>query len=298
VGESVGTLTGQAGGDLGQLLRLDGRVAIVTGAGQRIGREIARTLAGQGARVLVTDIRDDAGEAVAEEIRSLGGVATFQHADVGITADIEAMVDRAVERYGRLDILVNNAHWEKRGTVVDLDEADWDRSFDVLLKALYLGCKYAIPRMRTSGGGAIVNLASVHAHHVSDAYVTYQAAKAAVVHFTRQVAWDFGPDGVRVNCICPGAIPMPSEVARFSAEDAHFVEEQLLLKAVKRIGHPSDIARAALFLASDLASWITGQALTVDGGEFMTFPSTGAQRMRAFLREHPERLEPTFRLSP
>ncbi len=280
------SLAGLAQGDLGQLLRLDGKAAIVTGAAQRIGREIARTFAGQGAQVLVADIQDELGERTAAEICAAGGQASFVHADVSRHAEIRDMVSTAVERFGRLDILVNNAHWEKHGTVVELEEADWDRSFDVLLKALYLGCKYAIPEMRKVNGGAIVNVASVHAYSVSDRYVTYQTAKAGVVHFTRQVAWDFGPDGIRCNCICPGDIPLPSEVEALAGDPA-FVEERVLLKALKRIGHPRDIARAALFLVSDLSDWITGQALTVDAGEFMTFPSTGAQRMRTYLQAHP-----------
>jgi NAD(P)-dependent dehydrogenase (short-subunit alcohol dehydrogenase family) len=192
------------------------------------------------------------------------------------------MIDTAVERYGRLDVLVNNAHWEKFGTVVELDEADWDRSFDVLLKALYLGCKYAIPALQAVGGGSIINLASVHAYSVTDRYVTYETAKAGVVQFTRQVAWDFGPQRIRCNCICPGDIPLPADVAARSGEPG-FLEQMTLLKAIKRPGHPRDIARAALFLASDLAGWITGQALTVDGGEFMILPSVGAARMRTYL---------------
>ena len=269
-------------GDLGKLLRLDGKVAIVTGAAQRIGREIAQTFAKQGACVLVADIQDELGQHVVGEIAAGGGAASFVHADVGRAHDIQAMIDTAVERFGRVDILVNNAHWEKHGSVVELEEADWDRSFDVLLKALYLGCKYAIPEMRKAGGGAIINIASVHAYHVSDRYVTYQTAKAGVVHFTRQVAWDFGPDHIRCNCICPGDIPMPSEVEDHASEPG-YLEQRTLLKAIKRPGHPRDIARAALFLVSDLAEWITGQALTVDGGEFMTFPMTGAARMRALL---------------
>jgi NAD(P)-dependent dehydrogenase (short-subunit alcohol dehydrogenase family) len=269
-------------GDLGRLLRLDGKVAIVTGGAQRIGREIAQTFANQGAGVLVADIQDDLGEHVVQAICAAGGAASFAHADVGRAQDIRAMIDAAVERFGRLDVLVNNAHWEKPGSVVELDEVDWDHSFDVLLKALYLGCKYAIPEMRKAGSGAIVNISSVHAYSVSDRYVTYQTAKAGVVHFTRQVAWDFGPEYIRCNCICPGDIPMPSEVEAHASEPG-FLEERTLLKAIKRPGHPRDIARAALFLVSDLAEWITGQALTVDGGEFMTFPSTGAARMRTFL---------------
>jgi NAD(P)-dependent dehydrogenase (short-subunit alcohol dehydrogenase family) len=265
--------------DLGQLLRLDGQVALVTGAARRIGREIARTFAEQGAQVLVADIDDPTGERTVAEIRAAGGVASFAHADVGRSDDIRAMIETAVAQFGRLDILVNNAHWEKRGTVVELDEADWDRSFAVLLKALFLGCKFAIPEMRKVGGGSIVNIASVHAYHVSDGYVTYQTAKAGVVHFTRQVAWDFGPENIRCNCICPGDIPLPSEVAAH-ASDPGFLEQRVLLKAIKRPGHPQDIARAALFLVSGLADWITGQALTVDGGEHLTFPSEGARRGR------------------
>jgi 3-oxoacyl-[acyl-carrier protein] reductase len=289
------SLTGA--GDLGQLLRLDGKVALVTGAAQRIGREIARTFAGQGARVVVADIQDEAGRRNVDEIAAAGGEASFTRADVSKSDDIAAMVRFAVERYGRLDILVNNAHWEKRGTVVELDEADWDRSHAVLLKALYLGCKHAIPEMIKVGGGAVLNIASVHAFGVSDRYVTYQANKAAVVHFTRQVAWDFGPDRIRVNCIAPGAVPMPSEVAQY-ADDPLFVEEMVLGKALKRIGRPSDIARAALFLCSDLADWVTGQTLTVDGGEFMTLQGVSGGRMRQFLSEHPERVTPSYRLSP
>jgi NAD(P)-dependent dehydrogenase (short-subunit alcohol dehydrogenase family) len=276
------TLSGLSHGDLGQLLRLDGKVAVVTGAAQRIGREIARTFAGQGASVLVTDIDDDGGQRAVAEICAAGGTADYAHADVGHSQDIQAMINTAVKRFGRLDILVNNAHWEKHGTVVELDEADWDRSFDVLLKALYLGCKYAIPEMKQVGGGAIINIASVHAYQVSDRYVTYQTAKAGVVHFTRQVAWDFGPDRIRCNCISPGDIPLPAEIQAHATEPG-FLEGRTLLKPLKRPGHPRDIARAAVFLASDLAEWITGQSLTVDGGEHLTFPSVGAQRMRAYL---------------
>jgi NAD(P)-dependent dehydrogenase (short-subunit alcohol dehydrogenase family) len=272
------------GFDAGTLLRLDGKVALVTGAAARIGREIARTFAGQGAQVLIADIQDELGQTTAAEIRDAGGSAAYVHADVGQTDDIRAMVAAAVERFGRLDVLVNNAHWEKHGTVEELAEADWDRSFDVLLKALYLGCKYAIPEMRKVGGGSIINIASVHAYSVSDRYVTYQTAKAGVVHFTRQVAWDFGPERIRCNCICPGDIPLPSDIEAHAGE-LGFLEERTLLKAIKRPGHPRDIARAALFLVSDLAEWITGQALTVDGGEFMTLPGTSAQRMRALLEE-------------
>src|SRR5437867_7182667 len=216
--------------DLGRLLRLDGKVALVTGAAQRIGREIAGTFAQQGASVVIADVQDERGARAAGEIEAAGGRAHFVRADVSRHDDIRRMVEAASERFGRLDILVNNAHWEKHGDVVELEEADWDRSFDVLLKALYLGCKHAIPQMRRVGGGAIVNISSVHAYHVSDRYVTYQSAKAAVVHFTRQVAWDFGPEQIRCNCICPGAIPTVEEHAQTLADPAR-LEEATLLKA-------------------------------------------------------------------
>jgi NAD(P)-dependent dehydrogenase (short-subunit alcohol dehydrogenase family) len=129
-------------------------------------------------------------------------------------------------------------------------------------------------------------------YHVSDRYVTYQTAKAAVVHFTRQVAWDFGAERIRCNCICPGDIAIPSDIEARSNEPG-FLEERTLLKALKRPGHPRDIAFATLFLVSDLADWITGQALTVDGGEHVTFPIVGAQRWEEFLQQHPG-----YRLTP
>jgi NAD(P)-dependent dehydrogenase (short-subunit alcohol dehydrogenase family) len=270
-------------------LSLQGKVAIVTGSAQRIGREIAITLAEHGARVVVSDIQDEKGEAAAATIRTAGGTATYVHADVSKNADIRALVEGSVRHFGRLDILVNNAHWEAHGTVVELSEEEWDRSFDVLLKAAFLGCKYAIPEMRKVGGGAIVNISSVHAFHVSDRYVTYEAAKAGLLHFTRQVAHDFGPDNIRCNAICPGAIPLPEWVAANQA-DPHFLDEYLMGTPIKRAGRPRDIANAALFLVSELASWITGTSITVDGGEFNAFPSVLRDRARQYWLAHPERL--------
>jgi NAD(P)-dependent dehydrogenase (short-subunit alcohol dehydrogenase family) len=279
--------------DSGSLLRLDAKVAVVTGASSRIGREIARVFAAHGAHVVVADILDEQGKAVVEEI-SRHTAASYVHADVSRSADIQGMIDHAVARFGRLDILVNNAHWEKHGTVVELEEADWDRSMDVLIKALYLGCKYAIPHMRAAGGGVIVNLASVHAFNVGDAYVTYETAKASIINFTRQVAWDFGPEGIRVNTICPGAIPTAEHVAP-RLDDQAWLDEYLLTNPTKRPGHPRDIAFAALFLVSDLATWVNGASLTVDGGEFNGFVTTSGQRLKAYLREHPERIDALLR---
>lgn len=270
-------------------LRLDGKVAVVTGSAQRIGREIGRAFAEQGAAVVISDIQDERGAQTATEIRAEGGEATYLHADVSLHEDIRALIAGAVAHYGRLDILVNNAHWEAHGDVTELTEEEWDRSLAVLLKAAFLGCKYAIPAMRKVGGGSIINISSVHAYHVSDRYGTYQTAKAGLLHFTRQVAHDFGRDNIRCNAICPGAIPMPEWVDEH-ASDAGFMEEHLLSTPIHRFGHPRDIANAALFFVSDLAGWVTGQALTVDGGEFNAFGSVSRERARQFWRAHPERL--------
>ncbi len=275
--------------DLQTQLRLDGKVAVITGGAMRIGREIARVFAGQGAAVVIADIADELGEKVAAEIRDQGGEASFDHADVGRHADVAAMIARAVDRYGRLDVLINNAHYEKRGTVVELEEVDWDRSMEVLLKAMYLGCKYAIPEMCKVGGGSIVNLSSIQAYHVSDAYLTYQTAKAAVLQLTRQVAWDFGLSGIRCNAICPGTVLRPEDVEAAVARDALWLEEAVLLTPLGRLGHPRDVAHGALFLCSGLAAWITGEALIIDGGEFLPLSTVGLGRVREWLRRHPER---------
>jgi NAD(P)-dependent dehydrogenase (short-subunit alcohol dehydrogenase family) len=246
-------------------MRLEGKVAIVTGAAQGIGRAIASLFADEGARVLIADIQEEKGEATAQEIRARGREASFLRTDVGIAADVKRMVDTAVERYGRLDILVNNAYWSRRARVTELDEEVWDRAIAVCLKAMYLGAKYAIPEMLKVGGGSIINISSVHAFTSYPTSVVYDAAKGGVSALTRVLAVEWGRHGIRVNAICPGMIVTEVAEASFFANPEHARLRESIYP-IGRVGRPIDIAKAALFLASDDASYVLGHNLVVDGG--------------------------------
>ena len=251
-------------------------MAVVTGAAQGIGAATARVLAGSGARVLVTDIQDARGQGVAAVIQAEGGVAAYLHADVSVEADIRGMVDAAVRLWGRLDILVNNAHFEVHGSALELSAEDWDRSYAVLVRALFLGAKYAVPHLRAAGGGSIINLASVLGRQPTRRYATYTSAKAAVPQLSRQLALDFGPDGIRVNTVTPGTI----DTGRDEVPDRESLAARL--HPLRRTGVPGDVAAAICFLASDQASFITGADLLVDGGSTIPFywePVAGARRL-------------------
>jgi len=242
-------------------LDLQEKVALITGAAQGIGRATALLLAAHGARVAVTDILAEKGQAVVAEIRAAGGIAEFIYTDVSQHAQIEAAVSQTVGHWGRLDIVVNNAYWSQHGSVIELAEADWDKSMAVMLKAIYLFGKYAFPVMINQGGGVMVNIASVHGEAVHPRYPVYAAAKAGVLNLTRQMALDFGPHHIRVNAICPGWIvtehvSVPAEVLHRAAQ----------VYPLRRTGVPEDIANTVLFLVSELASFVTGHALYADGG--------------------------------
>lgn len=248
--------------------RLDGQVAIVTGGAWGIGGATARRLATDGARVLVADMDPDGAAANAARIESAGGTALSSVTDVSSAADIEAMVALAISTWGRLDILFQNAYRDPGshgGNAVDLDEAAWDEAMSVLVKALYLGAKYAVPHMRAVGGGNIVNTASVHGILTAPGRLAYDTGKSAVIGMTRQMATDFGPDNIRVNCILPGHIVTESTQPRWQADPARleFFKQHYPLR---RVGEPDDIANAVSFLVSSEASFITGHALAVDGG--------------------------------
>jgi len=247
--------------------RLKDKVALITGAASGIGRAAALRFAMEGARVVVADIQDTMGEDTATTIRAAGGDATFVHADVSRAADAEAMVEAAVARFSRLDILFNNAGVGKHIPFEALTEAEWDRIVDINLRGVFLGCRYGVPALRRAGGGVILNTASqsgLQGHPNNQAYC---AAKAGVINFTRSLAKDLARHNIRVNAICPGGTDTPILRGYIPAgESPDYVARMLAPRTpFGRLARPEEIAAAALFLVSDDASFISGVALPVDG---------------------------------
>lgn len=246
-------------------MRLANKVAIITGAAQGIGKGTARLFAQEGARVVVADVDQAKGEETVAEIRAAGGEASFVHTDVEQEAAIQDMVAFAVDRYGQLNVLMNNAYWNRGGTVVELERPDWDKAVNVMVRAIYLGCKYAIPHLIQAGGGSIINTASVHGYLAATRSAVYEASKAAVINLSRQIAVDFGPQGIRCNAICPGWI-ITEKGEQYLQEHPEVYERNVQVYPVRRGGRPIDIAYGALYLASDESTFVTGTALVIDGG--------------------------------
>jgi len=248
--------------------RLTGKRAIVSGAASGIGRATAELFAAEGAAVIAFDLDEGRGALVVEGIRQRGGHAHLVVGDVTRTADCHRAVITAVEEFGGLDILVNAAGITVRATVVDLSEEDWDRVMAVNAKSVFLLSREAVPVMEVGGEGAIVNVSSGWGLKGGPRAVAYCASKAAVANMTRAMAIDHGPHGIRVNCVCPGdtATPMLLEEARQLGEpEARFLAGAAD-RPLGRVGSPTEIADAILYLASDRASFVTGAALVVDGG--------------------------------
>jgi NAD(P)-dependent dehydrogenase (short-subunit alcohol dehydrogenase family) len=249
--------------------RLDGKAALITGAASGIGEATAELFAREGARVMLADVQDDLGRQVLERIRAAGGMAEYIHCDVSAGEDVAGMVRATVDAFGAINILYNNAGLARGGTITEISEDDWDLVIDVDLKSVYLGCKYAIPEMIKAGGGAIVSTASIAGIRGAPRLNAYSAAKAGVVNLTRTIAAEYGSAGIRANCICPGIIVTPiwRQIGVMADEQQQALwgamSQRVLLK---RVGMPEDVARGALFLASDDASYITGHALVIDGG--------------------------------
>ena len=246
------------------MTRLAGRAAIVTGAASGIGRAMAERFAAEGAAVLIADVQRDAGEAVAAAIRGDGGRAEFVATDVTSETDVRGMVDAAVARFGRLDILVNNAGIGRFVPFEQLEPAEWDRIFAVNLRAAYLACRAAVPHLKRSGHGTILNLSSQSGLQGQPMNEAYCASKAGVILFTRSLARELAPDGVRVNCICPGGTE--TALLRAFRRTITTADSAPASPPLGRFARPEEIAAAALFLVSDDASYVTGVALPVDGG--------------------------------
>ncbi len=250
--------------------KLAGKVALITGAGSGIGRATAELFAIEGAAVAVIDLQEDAAKETVDKIIAAGGGAVAVAADVTDGAAIAAAVKRTVDELGRLDILYNNAGVGSKGSVADATEEDWDFCLAVNAKGTFLTSRAAVPHLAANGGGAIVNQGSVAALVGVANFAAYCAAKGAVVAVTRSMAVDLAPRGIRVNVICPGTVFTPLMEPMLTARGDGDMAKGLAMTEAKypigRLGTPEEIAKVALFLASDDAAFVTGATFTADGG--------------------------------
>ena len=248
--------------------QLNGKVALVTGGASGIGRATALLFAQEGASVAIADLNQQAGDAVVQEIVHHGGRGFFQTADVTKLAACERVVANTLRELGAIHVLFNNAGIIRRATVLELNEADWDRVMAVNVKSIFLMSRQVIPIMEKAGGGSIINMASGWGLAGGPKAAVYCASKGAVVLLTKAMAIDHGPQSIRVNCICPGdtdTTMLRDEAQQLGESIEHFLAESAR-RPLGRVGKPEEIARAALYLASDGASFVTGTALVVDGG--------------------------------
>jgi NAD(P)-dependent dehydrogenase (short-subunit alcohol dehydrogenase family) len=252
-------------------MRLENKVAVVTGGGMGIGRAGALAFAAEGAAVAIVDVNRAAAEAVAAEIQAAGGRAAAVIADVSQRADAERIAAETAQAFGGVDFLLNNAGIQTYGTVTETDEDTWDRTLNINLKGMYLVAKYCIPLMQQRGGGAIVNIASIQALANQRRVAAYAAAKGGVMALTRSMAVDYAADNIRVNSICPGGVDTPMmhwAVGLSAAQDQirNVIEEAGQTYPLGRIAQPEEIARVVVFLCSSDSSFMTGSAVVVDGG--------------------------------
>ncbi|HEX9926326.1 MAG TPA: glucose 1-dehydrogenase [Anaerolineae bacterium] len=248
-------------------MRLTDKVALITGAGSGIGRETALLFAGEGASIVVVDVNDVGGQETVRMVEAQEGQATYVHADVSKAADCDTMVRVAEETYGKLNVLFNNAgisHINDDDAIATA-EAVWDLTMNINLKGVFLGCKYGIPALRRAGGGSIINTASfVALLGAATPQIAYTASKGGVLAMTRELAVIHARENIRINALCPG--PLQTELLMKYLDTEAKRQRRLVHIPMGRFGQAKEIAQAALYLASDESSFVTGTAFTVDGG--------------------------------
>ena len=245
-------------------MRMEGKVAIISGGSGGMGAEEARLFAREGAKVVIADIIDDEGEAVARQIEDSGGEAIYVNTDVTSAESWDALVQTTLDKYGKVDILVNNAGISSGAHENPLDIDGWNRIMDVNATGVYLGTRAVIPTMQQAGGGSIVNISSIMGFVGGEGgHPAYHASKGAVRIFTKAIAVRYGPDGIRANSIHPGFMP-PMRSSNFRSEDQR--QDLIDLTPLRRTGETIEVANGVLFLASDEASFVTGTELVIDGG--------------------------------
>ena len=249
-------------------MRLKDRVAVVTGAATGIGRASAVLFAREGARVVIGDVNDAEAEQTLRMARDTDGEMHYVRCDVQQTADVDGLVQAAVERHGRLDVMFNNAGRNFFGKVHEISDADWEACISLNLGGIFRGMRAAIPHMLRQGGGSIINTASIQAIVAFPNFAIYEAAKGGIVAMTRAAALDYGPNNIRVNAICPGVVRTPINPNLMDPSRDQGAQIQLWTREtpLQRVGEADDIANMALYLASEESNWVTGQYFLVDGG--------------------------------
>ena len=245
-------------------MRLKDKIALITGASVGIGRAESILFAKEGAKIVNAEINDVGGKETVEMVKAVGGECTYYHCDVTKAKEVKALIDKVIRKYGRIDILINDVGIpQKPIPVEDFPEELWDRVHDVNIKSVFLTTKYVVPYMKKNKGGVILNTSTMNSVRPHIGHVALTSAKNSVIAVTKELALELAPNKIRVNCISPWTIDTPSFQASLSEKEKRKWINEIPLK---RVGKPEDIAYAALYLASDEASWVTGINLIVDGG--------------------------------